>query len=669
MGRSAVVRADLPAGRLVAPFPFSLVPDERTRLAKCGRVPRLAGGVRAGARLQDASRAALAASDVSAHRSLIAFVRTACRNCMAARRRKVYRSGSESGDRNPPVGVEKDRIMSDAVGDPTLAHASTRRSRRPSPIWLLPLIAAAIAAWLTWDTLSRRGPTITIAFETAEGLQAGQSQLKFRDIVMGTVKSLALSRDHSHVLVRIETTRQAEPLLTADTEFWVVRPRLFAGNLSGLGTLVSGSYIGMLPGTATGTHRRDYVGLEDPPVLVSHVPGRTFLLKAQRLGSVTLGSPVFFRDISVGEVLGWDIGEMARSATIHVFVRAPFDKYVHDQTRFWNASGLSVALGSGGIQVQLESLRALLLGGIAFDNFSARAHEAVSAGGHVFPLFADKDAAQAASYTRQIQLVAYFPGSVRGLAPGAEVTLHGLKVGQVTGVRLVYDAAKDTILAPVHFEVQPERLLGIGRRVFKNPETGVDLLVGRGLRATLQSANLLTGQMMVALEFVPNAPPASVTTENGAFVIPTSDSGSFSGLQASATELLRKVNTIPFDSLGRNLDKTAEGLNDLVNDPQLKQALASLNAALATTRDTLKNVDAGLTPAMRSLPKVTADLEKTMTSANRLALSLQGGYGNDTTFNRNLERLLVQLSDAIRSIRSLADLLARHPEALVKGRP
>ena len=468
--------------------------------------------------------------------------------------------------------------------------------------------------------------------------------------------------------MRIETTSQAEPLLTTDTEFWVVRPRLFAGNLSGLGTLVSGSYIGMLPGTATGTHRRDYVGREDPPVLVSNVPGRTFLLKAQRLGSVTLGSPVFFRDISVGEVLGWDIGDMARSATIHVFVRAPFDKYIHDQTRFWDASGLSVTLGSGGVQVQLELLRALLLGGIAFDNFSAPAHEAVSAGGHVFPLFADKDAAQAASYTRQIQLVAYFPGSVRGLAPGAEVTLHGLKVGQVNGVRLVYDAAKDAILAPVHFEVQPERLLGIGRRVFKNPATGVDLLVGRGLRATLQSANLLTGQMMVALEFVPNAPPARVTTENGAFVIPTSDSGSFSGLQASATELLRKVNTIPFDSLGRNLDKTAEGLNDLVNGPQLKQALASLNAALATTRDTLKNVDAGLTPAMRSLPGVTANLEKTMTSANRLALSLQGGYGNNTTFNRNLERLLAQLSDAIRSIRSLTDLLARHPEALIKGR-
>ncbi len=563
--------------------------------------------------------------------------------------------------------------MSEAVGEPGLARASTHRSRRPSAIWLLPLIAAAIAAWLAWDTVSKRGPTITITFETAEGLQAGQSQLKFRDIVLGTVKALTLSADHAHVLVTVDTTRQAEPLLTADTQFWVVRPRLFAGTISGLGTLVSGSYIGMLPGTASGTRPRTYAGREDPPVLVSNVPGRTFLLKTKRLGSVTVGSPVFFRDISVGEVLGWNIGALAESATIHVFVRAPYDRYVTDQTRFWDASGLSVELGAGGVQLRVELLRALLLGGIAFESPVrppvAPRHEVPSAAGHVFPLFADKATADAASYTRQIHLVAYFPGSVRGLALGADVTLHGLKVGQVTDVRLTYDAATDAILAPVHFEVQPERLVGIGRHVFKDSGAAVDLLVGRGLRATLQSANLLTGQMMVALEFVPDAPAATVTRENGAFVIPTADSGSVSGLEAAAGELLRKVNTIPFDSLGQNLDKMSKGLNDLVNGPQLKQALASLNAALADTRDTLKNVDAGLTPAMRRLPAVTADLEKTMASTNRLALSLQEGYGDDTAFSRKLDRLLVQLSDAVRSIRSLTDLLARHPEALIKGRP
>jgi paraquat-inducible protein B len=557
--------------------------------------------------------------------------------------------------------------MSDVAGDSGLARASTRRSRWPSAIWLLPLVAVAIGAWLAWDTLSKEGPTIRITFETAEGLTAGQSQLKYRDIVLGTVKSLALSPDHSHVVVTVSTTSQADPLLLSDTQFWVVKPRLFAGNISGLSTLISGSFIGLLPGSATGTQALNFVGREDPPVLSSNEAGRTFLLKASRLGSVTLGSPVFFRDLSVGEVLGWDIGDMAESATVHVFVRAPFDKYVHDDTRFWDASGLSVKLGGNGIDVQLESLRALVLGGIAFDTIGAT-QGAVSPDGHAFPLFANREEAQTASYSRNVQFVSFFPGSVRGLAAGADVTLHGLKVGQVTDVRLVYDAAKDTILAPVHFQVQPERFLGIGQEVFKSPEAGVDMMVDRGLRATLQSANLLTGQMLVALEFVRDAPPAKVTSEDGAFVMPTSNGGGFSGLADSATELLHKVSAIPFDSLGRSLDQTVAGLDTLVNGPQLKQALVSLNATLSSVQDTVQHLDNGLAPAMKKLPDMAASLERTLTSANKLVLSLQSGYGDNTQFNRDLNRLLIQLNDATRSIRSLADLLARHPEALIKGR-
>jgi paraquat-inducible protein B len=555
--------------------------------------------------------------------------------------------------------------MSDIADDSELARATTRRSRRPSAIWLLPLVAVAIGVWLAWDTLSREGPTIRISFETAEGLQAGQSQLKYRDIVLGTVKTLALSPDHSHVVVTIATTSQADPLLLSDTQFWVVKPRLFAGNVSGLSTLISGSYVGMLPGKAGGSHGREFVGREDPPVLSSNEPGRTYLVKARRLGSVTLGSPVFFRDLSVGEVLGWDIGDMAENATIHVFVRAPFDRYVHDDTRFWDASGLSVKLGGNGIDVQLESLRALLLGGIAFD---ATTQGPVSSSDHVFPLFATREAAEAASYSHKVEMVSYFPGSVRGLAAGADVTVHGLKVGEVTDVRLTFDSAKDAILAPVHFEVEPERFLGIGRRLFKDDTVGVEFMVSRGLRATLQSANLITGQLLVALEFVPDAPPATVSEEDGAFVMPTLGAGGFSGLADSATELLRKVNTIPFDSLGRSLTATATGLDNLVNGPELKQALMTLNATLSGVQATVQHLDSGISPAVKRLPEMAASLETATTSANRLLLSLQSGYGDNTQFSRDLNRLLSQLNDATRSIRSLADLLARHPEALIKGR-
>src|ERR1700691_4760204 len=169
---------------------------------------------------------------------------------------------------------------SDAVKPPTITHASVRRSRHISIVWLIPLVAIGIGGWLAWDTLSKEGPEITLSFETAEGLQAGQSQLKFKDIVLGTVQSLDLTDDHKRVLVRIKTTRRAEPLLTDTTMFWVVKPRLFAGNLSGLSTLLSGAFVGMLPGTTPGTPQRSFVGREDPPVLETNVPGHTFLLKA-----------------------------------------------------------------------------------------------------------------------------------------------------------------------------------------------------------------------------------------------------------------------------------------------------------------------------------------------------------------------------------------------------
>jgi paraquat-inducible protein B len=419
----------------------------------------------------------------------------------------------------------------------------------------------------------------------------------------------------------------------------------------------------MLPGQAGGKEQRKFIGHEDPPILQANVPGHTFMLKAKRLGSISLGSPVFFRDLNVGEVLGWDIADMAEYVTIRAFVREPYDSYVHDQTRFWNASGISVKLAGAGVEVQMESLKALLLGGLAFDTPNAEIHTASTAENHVFPLFADRDAAKAASYTRKIPVVSYFPGSVNGLASGAEVTMHGLKVGEVTDVRLTYDPAKDMIVAPVQYVVEPERILGIGRAVYKDPAEGVDELVKRGLRASLQSASLITGQQVVALDFVPDAPPATVTMEGEDFVLPTTEGGGFAGLASSATELLNKVNTMPFDQIGKNLEGILKSVNDMAQGPQMKKALTDLTAMIASAQGMVQRLDT------KQLPEISAGLQKTLASANKLVLSLNSGYGDNTKFNRDLDRLMTQANDAVRSIRALADLLARHPEALLKGRP
>jgi paraquat-inducible protein B len=376
-------------------------------------------------------------------------------------------------------------------------------------------------------------------------------------------------------------------------------------------------------------------------------------LKSKRIGAVSVGSPIFFRDLSVGEVLGWDIADMAEYVTIHAFVRAPYDSYVHDQTRFWNASGVSIKLGGTGVEVQMESLKALLLGGVAFETPVRDIHTAETPEDHVFPLFADRDTANAAAYTRKIPAISYFSSSVSGLAVGSEVTVHGLKVGEVTDVRLTYDAAKDTVLAPVRYEIEPERVVGVGQRVFDTDAESVQALLKGGLRASLQSANLITGQQNVALDFVTDAPTAEVSMDGPDFVVPSTEGSGFAGLTASATELLNKVNTMPFDQIGKNLDGILKSVNDVAQGPQ----------------NMVQNLNSGLSPAAKQLPEVTAGLQKTLANANKLVLSLDTGYGDNTKFNRDLDRLLAQANDALRSIRALSDLLARHPEALIKGRP
>ncbi len=557
--------------------------------------------------------------------------------------------------------------MSENLAAPGQARVQARRL--PSPIWLIPLVTVVVAAWLTWDTLSKRGPEITISFESAEGLVAGQSQIKYKDVVMGQVQSIDLSPDLSRVILTARMNREAERLLTERAQFWVVKPRLFAGNLSGLETVLSGSYVAILPSAEKAPAARHFTGLEDPPVLQSSTQGHTFLLKASLLGSITLGSPVFYRGLNVGEVLGWDVADMAESVTIHAFVRAPFDRYVHEELHFWNASGLSVKLGADGVQVQVELLRALILGGIAFDTPpAARATPVVQAEGVVFPLYADQQAAEAAGFKRRVTAIAYFPGAVDGLAAGAPVTLRGIRIGEVTSVRLEYDPQTDQIRVPVRFEVQPERIGDIAVVAGRGPLDNIRRLVAQGMRAQLQTANLLTGQKSISFDVVANAPPAEVTIEGGLIVIPTVPD-QFAGITGSVSALVSKLNNVPFQQIGDNLNGTLAGLNKITNSQAVREAITSLQTALAAAKDMLTTINAEAGPALKRLPEIAAGLQDTVTRTNRVLQSVDAGYGDNSKFYRNLDRLLVQLNDAAQSIRVLSDILSRHPEALLRGRP
>jgi paraquat-inducible protein B len=535
-------------------------------------------------------------------------------------------------------------------------------------IWAIPAVTLLIGGWLAWDTLVRRGPLITISFQSAEGLQAGQSHVRHKDVDMGLVQRIALSKDLQRVMVSIRMDRAAEPLLTDTAKFWVVKPRFFAGSISGLETLLSGGYIELLPGVPPGAPAHDFKGIEDPPVLQSDETGTPFLLHAPRIGSISLGSPVFYRDLEVGEVLGWDIADMADSITIHAFVRAPFDRYVHDGSLFWNASGASLQLGPKGVQLQLESLRALVLGGVAFDTLPDVRGTPVSAANHDFALYADRDAAEHASVAEHIQCIAYFAGSAAGLAPEATVSLRGLAVGEVSSVYLSYDKTADRVVVAVKFDVEPQRISQLQLPGETDLAGTLRVLVHRGLRASIGTSSLLTGQQEVALVMLPDAPAAELSMDGKLLVVPTTETGGLADLAKSASAILAKLDHLPFEQIGQNLNETLSGANKLVNNEQLSQAIATLQSTLADVQALVRRTDAGVDPLLKKLPELSQGLDDAVRRANRLLGSLDTGYGSNSGVNRDLDHLMLQLTDTARSVRVLADLLSRHPEALIRGR-
>ncbi len=556
--------------------------------------------------------------------------------------------------------------MSDELPVAIVRDRASRRARI-SLIWAVPFVTLLVAGWLGWDTLSKRGPEITIRFDFASGLQPKQSRIRNRDVDLGTVEKVALSPDRRHVLVTARMSRESQSLLTDTAKFWVVKPRFFAGAVSGLETLISGSYIQLEPGTG-GAPATGFVGLEDPPVLRSEVPGHSFQLKAARIGSLNPGSPILFRDLVVGEVLGWDIGEMATEVTIHAFVRAPYDRYVHDRTVFWNASGVAVNLGGSGVKLELESLRALVLGGVAFDSPDNVATAPMAAENHVFQLEPDRQTAKAAMFDRRLRFVSYFQTSASGLDVGSPVIIHGIRIGVVTDVRLRYQPDTEIIDVAVHYTFEPGRVSGLDM-----PADGVGMdgrmtdLVQRGLRVRLASASIVTGSKQLVLDLVPATPAAVLRKEGDEFVLPPIE-GDQGDITASAGALVARLQTIPFEEIGDNLNKTLAGANGTINDPKLRQAIANLSSTLNTAHDFLNSVNKGVDPLLKGLPKMASNLDEAIKHANQLVASLDTGYGGGSQFGRDTGRLMLQLTDAARAVRILADLLARHPEALIRGR-
>ncbi len=540
----------------------------------------------------------------------------------------------------------------DALGG--LPEAEIQEAKGGLPmIWLLPLVAALIGAWLVYKSFTEQGPTITIQFQNAEGIEPDKTKIKYRNVDVGVVKDVAFGKGLSHVIVTAEMDLGSKSSLTDSTRFWVVRPRIGTGGVSGIGTLLSGAYIAMDPGKG-GKSLRHFKGLEEPPPFLSDTPGTQYRLKSPDLGSLADGSPVYFRQIKVGKVVGYALAEDHSHVEIQIFVHAPHDRFIRPGTRFWNVSGVEMSLSAQGLDVQMASLVSLLAGGVAFETPASDRSDQPAPAHTEFVLYRNRKESQEKAITFTVPYLLRFDQSVRGLSIGAPVEYRGLRVGSVRGIELEYnlDPAQAKTAIAVEIALEPERVAFYPNKRLPEGVGQVErmaVLVKRGLRARLKTGNLLTGQLFVDFDMIPDAEPAEITfdKEKGIPVLPTVP-GELAGLTRSVSAILAKLEALPIDQIGRDL----------------QQAVAELNSVLNKTDAVLDNLDKASARVQPLIGASTATIQQ----AQATLTALQGAVTDQGPVGSQLLRTLEELTAAVRSVRVMAEYLQRHPEALLRGK-
>jgi paraquat-inducible protein B len=531
---------------------------------------------------------------------------------------------------------------------PAAVPARTLWGRLPL-VWILPIVVILVGGFVVIREKLAQGSSIEIRFANAEGLEANKTKVRYKDVEIGEVAAIRVSDDRKEVIVTADIHRDASSYLLDDTRFWVVRPRVSGAGVSGLATLVSGAYISVDVGHSA-VKRDDFVGLEIPPIVTADLPGREFILHADDLGSLDVGSAVFYRHITAGQVVGYALDAGGTGVTIKVFVNAPFDAYVTAASRFWQASGIDMSVNADGVKLHTESLASILEGGVAFGTLSSVKPAAVAVD-TAFTLYEDQERAMRPVETEIRAFVMYFGGTLRGLSAGAPVELQGITVGEVKSVDVEYDPGAGSLAFPVVVDLYPQRLRGrmqhAGRAA--TVETGeagsrtlIDSLVAHGLRAELKTGNLLTSQKFVALDMHRDAPRDRVDWKDQPAIFPTI-SGGLDDIQDSVGVIAKKLSKVPFDQLSA----------------RLMNAMASLDQTLKSADHLLQNVDGNLAPQVQS---TLAEAQAGLKNAKEL-------LGQDAPLENDLGSTLLQVSRAAKSISALVDYLERHPESLLRGKP
>ena len=525
----------------------------------------------------------------------------------------------------------------------------------PSLIWLIPILAAVIGISLAVKTWVQRGPEITIIFSSAEGLEAGKTKVKYKEVDIGTVQSIMLSDDRSHVLVSVQLKKEAKSFTVADSRFWVVRPRIAGSGVSGLSTLLFGSYIGADAGVAT--EKADtFTGLEVPPIVTRDASGKQYALHASNIGSVDIGSPVYYRRVKAGQVTAFDLDDDGKGITVRIFINTPYDKFIGINTRFWHASGFDMQLSATGFTLNTQSLASVVLGGLSFQ--SPDDDPGPPAKENTAFVLAESEAEALKEPDGQSEIILLdFKQSVRGLTPGAEVSFRGLVLGHVKSIGIEYDPKQREFSMPVLVEVYPARL---GQKYVEDrmqskdtPQQRLQFMINRGLCAQLRTGNFLTREVYIAFDFFPKAISASAGKKDASRSIAGEDTShvllqlptipsSTDEIQTQISEIALKLSKVPFDQIGS----------------ELQQSLKVLKQTLNSTGQLAEKLNNDVAPEITVAMK---DVRKTLNAAERT-------LSEDAPLQQDLRQTLQELARAAASLRILTDYFERHPESVIRGK-
>jgi paraquat-inducible protein B len=512
-----------------------------------------------------------------------------------------------------------------------------RRWRFPL-VWLIPIAASLIGIAMLVQSWRSGGPRVFIEFGNAQGLTAGKTHVSYKDVVVGMVSAVSLSEDRSGVVATVDFTRDARDLLKDDTRFWIVRPQIGAEGISGIETLLSGVYIALDPGSI-GEAQTHYKGMDEAPMVTRGSAGKRFLLIAADIGSLYVGAPIYFHHLKVGRLISHQM-TLDKSLDVRIFIDAPYDRFVHPTTRFWNASGVDLSLTAAGLKVETQALATIVAGGIAFDDPPAAEVTPAAAADSTFYLTGDHASAMADPDGPPLRMRMRFDSPLRGLAIGAPVEFYGVSIGNVVKAAVDYDPPTQKFSLLVDVVTYPHRLGSVLAKFPTNNEeeakvaTFIGSMVHAGLRAQARSGNLLTGQLYVALDFVESPPAATFDTSARPLLIPTVG-GSVDKLQKDVGDFVAKLDRLPLDSIGKRLD----------------QDVGELGATLQLLN----------TKTLPGLSDTLADSRKVLQGAG-------GALDPDASLQMNLNDLMRELTQSARSMRVLTDMLAAHPESLIRGR-